>query len=930
MKKTITSLQPGKQYSIQFRTVGVSDVSEWSQVLNFQTSTDLVAPAKVTNLKGSLVERSFVISWDAPTKNTNGTDLTDFKDYKITITADGVSRTFYTSETIYNFVYDQNVASFGQAKPNLKFSVSARDNSLNSNPDEATVILSNSFPIAASGLTALSVTDAINFTWTSSSDTDVAKYRIYKGGTATTTSEKIYEGPVNQFFYATKDYTTRFFKLSTVDYFNQETFTSGSITAAAGRAGTDTTPPVDPSWSANWYSIETDLSNPYTLKKNVVLTWVANTVDTDFSHYIISYRKVGTGAFSQMVSYSNSVRINDMAPNTFYEMSVANVDRAGNRSNFIPAPETLNTGQDTGAPAKPSTPTTENYVGQMVVVWNGRTSTGGNMPSDFSHANIYASKTAAFTPSTTNYVGRINASNSQQRIIVGGLDFEVTYYIKIIAYDFSGNASVASDEVSGSAKRINGTDIQDASINSAKISELSAGKITTGELSSTTSIIAGPVVDTHAELTGTGLRVFGKSPDVIDEAGNIISSGTIHEVIRLGTSSSDYFGVISGDGDLLAGIDDTGSATFQNLSTTSLNINGDSFDSIMDSRGGQLVGRYWRTGQSRPKIYQVERGLIEFYAPMKAGKEYTISGDFQIYQETLGKHFFVYLKSNLDEASPTTSSRTLAQRAYTPVSTTPEIVHVNIRGRFRAPKDGVARILASASCAGGQLTLDPRPCLFDIVEEGYIPNINMGGSSDGAWTDPNGGGTTTPVPPPTTEEPNPEPILVNYTKQYQALWSGAYNSKLERRPYVDVYQGKRRDDTSNDGNRRSMIGFSDQIVNDLAGATINSMRVFLYRSGGYLSGNAEVRIGLHNAINRPEVLDATKVTWYTERVGKYYFGKGQGRWINIPQEWWNGFKTGTHRGIYIGAAVNDHYNYDVQISGAGKTQGPILEIKYTK
>jgi hypothetical protein len=64
----------------------------------------------------------------------------------------------------------------------------------------------------------------------------------------------------------------------------------------------------------------------------------------------------------------------------------------------------------------------------------------------------------------------------------------------------------------------------------------------------TTTIIAGPSTGDHAVMSPTGFRVYANDP--ID--------GVPNEVIRMGTDTNDFFGVVNGSGTLVASIDDAG------------------------------------------------------------------------------------------------------------------------------------------------------------------------------------------------------------------------------------------------------------------------------------------------------------------------------------------------------------------------------------
>lgn len=251
--------------------------------------------------------------------------------------------------------------------------------------------------------------------------------------------------------------------------------------------------------------------------------------------------------------------------------------------------------------------------------------------------------------------------------------------------------------------------------------------------------------------------------------------------------------------------------------------------------------------------------------------------------------------------------------------------------RIRASSDTNVRLLFSGVAEAGSIFMTSRNAFFDVRDEGYVSSVTMGGSSDGAYTDPNNGGFITPVPAPTPEEPNPEPILMTTTRRYQAVWSGTYNSNGQLRPYLDIYQGKDAN-TPNDGNRRSLIGFPTQIKTDLAGAQIHSMKLFLHSSSAAMASNSQVRIGAHGAINRPNNYISEGTVVRVERMGKWYWNRGQTRWIPLPKDSWDIFKFDDgYKGIFIGPWYSDSTNQFIGFHGAGKgSKSPVLEIIYTK
>lgn len=120
--------------------------------------------------------------------------------------------------------------------------------------------------------------------------------------------------------------------------------------------------------------------------------------------------------------------------------------------------------------------------------------------------------------------------------------------------------TVTSNAVGTNLLITNKANIGNAVIDQANIATVNAASITTGQLSVGQKIIAGPVADTHAEMSDTGFRVFRKDP----------LDSSIDEVIRLGTTTNDYFAIIDSTGGLKASVDDSGQGNFSGL-----NVKGD-------------------------------------------------------------------------------------------------------------------------------------------------------------------------------------------------------------------------------------------------------------------------------------------------------------------------------------------------------------------
>lgn len=169
--------------------------------------------------------------------------------------------------------------------------------------------------------------------------------------------------------------------------------------------------------------------------------------------------------------------------------------------------QTYTTAQDADAPPTPSTPQAASYLGILTAFSDGLGSSGQPQPDDFREFEIHISTTGPlFAPDrpggglalSTTYVGSLAGSGTFP-IAVG--DYGVTYYVKLVAVDKTGNASAASS--AGSAVLVQAAD--------GDVAGLSIGKLTAGIMSALMTISG--IIQTAASgarvvIDSTGIRCY--------------------------------------------------------------------------------------------------------------------------------------------------------------------------------------------------------------------------------------------------------------------------------------------------------------------------------------------------------------------------------------------------------------------------------------
>lgn len=180
----------------------------------------------------------------------------------------------------------------------------------------------------------------------------------------------------------------------------------------------------------------------------------------------------------------------------------------------------LTTATDADAPPVASTPAPYSHLGLLVVPWDGKGSAGETMPGDFELCEIHSSTVSGFTPdrpvdgfgnldlgSSTTYAGELRAAG-EWPIDVGAAGYGVTFYVKLVTRDRSGNAAAASAQ--GSAVLVQVAD--------GDIAAVSIGKLTVGIMNAImtiSGIIRTAAAGARVELDTAGLRCISASGAVL-------------------------------------------------------------------------------------------------------------------------------------------------------------------------------------------------------------------------------------------------------------------------------------------------------------------------------------------------------------------------------------------------------------------------------
>lgn len=164
-----------------------------------------------------------------------------------------------------------------------------------------------------------------------------------------------------------------------------------------------------------------------------------------------------------------------------------------------------------------------------------------------------------------------------------------------------------------------------------------------------------------------------------------------------------------------------------------------------------------------------------------------------------------------------------------------------------------------------------------------------------------------------------------YTYTYGCADSSSFQQSGTNRGVQEMYQGYY---SGTNGNQYSMVRWDTGIIGpNLAGATIDRVRILLKNTHSYLNSGMTCYVGSHNQSNLNGSHSSGQITTGLATVA---FSKGQQLWFDVPVSLGEGMRDGTKKGIAIGPAPNTSQNHYGYFAGFGQSNAPQIEITFTK
>lgn len=597
--------------------------------------------------------------------------------------------------------------------------------------------------------------------------------------------------------------------------------------------------------------------------------------------------------------------------------------------------------EDTTPPPQPTAPEIISARGTLTVKWDGL-SVAGAMPGDFEHLVVAAgSSSSPMTPVAVFYRGGGTH-------VLSGFDYYTPQFVRFQAVDLSGNRSLWSAQAVGYTAPLVDTDVILSEIDAAKthlinvdagvsilkdtiitehlvITEemtaalaqflhvkagmieanavqadsIAAGAVTASKLEAVlalvSKIIAGPADGTHAEMDSTGFKVYAADP----------TDGVPNEVVRMGVAASDdYLAITKGNGELAATITAGGVGSFIEVNARdAMTYRGEELTTILDRLPKGIVATAHRTSGGLSPSSAGGSGVpfLRMDVMMKKGRHYRISTTNIRGLMAPGSRITVGLSYRFDAIADMTNKTTLSHAMIN--DDTGSVVLGDTWTYNEGPAERmVSWILWWAHTGTSSAWIS-----------GYADaRVSLLVEDVGAFTNAIGGGIGTDLNSGVAAPPAKTIRTVTFNCFDSASYTGSnawYNYDNAR-----MYQGL---SPAGYGNMKSIAVFPDMTAT-LSGASINYIRVYFNFNHWYNNAGGTARIGLHGLSGVPGSFSGN-LGIVLESGG---WPKPGARWLDIPPQHWDNFKSGAYRGVYLeGDGTYNTY---------GIADRPVFEISYTK
>lgn len=448
----LSNLVPGRNYLLQVRSKNGDQVSPWSGTYPFTAAVDGIAPEPPKNLNLIVEGSSFVLRWDSPEVNEDGSPLNnDLKYYELTVSNGSAEYVYKIQDSNeFEFTLTMNKAVFGSASASLTFSIKSVD-WVGNKSAPAVALIEDAPPPPITNIVVTGNYGGISVTWDALNITDLLEYRVYASKTdpsVPTDERPAWSGNATAAFIDSFTAEPVYIRVVALDVFEQRSTSDVFSAIAADPTSVDVVPPA-----AVTNATATSTSDGKYLTVN--LDWT-NPSDVDLDSYLIRYSTSTSGPWTtERRQYSTSTPKATLtglpvgapgAAGSFvfysYYIQIKSVDTYGNQAttwtNVSPYPIAAN-----GGPAPRNVENLEAYGGitTLTVVWKAT----DYFDNDFGNRKftVDIAKTSNFSPII------------QSKVVAGSivsfsnLDVNTIYHVRVTPQNFANVSGTPSTAVTG-------------------------------------------------------------------------------------------------------------------------------------------------------------------------------------------------------------------------------------------------------------------------------------------------------------------------------------------------------------------------------------------------------------------------------------------------------------------------------------------------
>jgi hypothetical protein len=421
-----------------------------------------------------------------------------------------------------------------------------------------------------------------------------------------------------------------------------------------------------------------------------------------------------------------------------------------------------------------------------------------------------------------------------------------------------------------------------------------------------TTILAGNPDGTHTKIRPDGVYVYSEDP--VD--------GVPNEVIRMGTSTNDFFGITDGQGLLQLSLDMTGGVNARTANfREDIVVAGRTLTSVLrDIPGGGRAGSGARNRTAWASAFvdgiTTEYGLIEASFILEVGRIYKITPFLYWTRSANTTYLEVHVRDG-GSGNPTITSPILCGWFATGGDNAAWTLPFSEPRTFEVTSSGAHRLLLTVKTGGGgSVNINdvwgqaPQMLIEDLgPSSGNPASINTGGGSLG-------GGTPQPPPP-----PPPQQYFTEIGTDNRGTYRG---NSTQRGDTGDVIQGW--DPSGFNGDGYGWFGFGN--LPNIYGH-VDRVDLYIYWNHWYYNSGGTAIISPIMAGNGA-ALNSLKLRndWYVPG-----WPKPGGVWVTVPNDWWSLFAaTSSPRAYGIGLGPSGGTNETYY----GRASDCRLRIWYTQ